>query len=109
MESVEIASCVRGHHVYKATWKPKAGEKLECRREEDKLHYPYAVAMKKGEKIVGHVPRKISAACSLFLKKEDTTITCTVTGITEFSHDLLQGGLEVLCLLLFRGIWQRYA
>ena len=105
MESVEIVSCVMGHHIYQATWKPKACEKLECCREEDNLHDPYAVAMKKGETIVGHVPRKILAACSLFLKKEDTTITCTITGIREFSHDLHvpQGGFELPCLLLFWG------
>ena len=90
MESVEIASCVRGHHIYQATWKPKAGEKLEWCREEDNLHDPYAVAMKKGETIVGHVPRTISAACSLFLKKEDTTITYTITGIRKFPTTYLK-------------------
>ena len=49
------------------------------------------------------VPRKISAACSLFLEKEDTTITCTITGKRRYSTDLPQGGLEVPCVLNVRG------
>ena len=56
----------------------------------------------KGKMIVGHVPRKISAACSLFLDK-DTTITCTITGKRCYSSDLPQAGLEVPCVLHLQG------
>ena len=105
METVEIESCVRGHHVYKLTWKPKIGEKLQCYKEEDNLHDRYTVAVTKGESktIVGHVPCKISAACYLFLEKEENSIVCKVTGERVFSKDLPQGGLQVPCALTFRG------
>ena len=103
MDSATIESCVRGHHIYKANWNPCEGEELFCCKEENNSHDPYAVVVMKGNVIVGHVLRKISAACSLFLEKEDTTITCTITGKQRYSTELPQGGLEVPCVLNFRG------
>jgi hypothetical protein len=63
---------------------------------------PYAVAAVKDAAVVGHVPRKISAPCSLFLHNNGI-IQCTITGKWQFSGDFLQGGLEVPCKLTFRG------
>ena len=63
---------------------------------------PYAVAVMRRSAVVGHVPRRISAACALFLAR-DGTITCTVTGSKQYSADLPQGGLEVPCTLKFQG------
>ena len=102
METVEIDNCVRGHHVYKATWKPTVHEELQCRKEDDNLHDPYTVVVIKGDAIVGHVPWKISAASCLFLEREDNSITCRVTGKEVFSKDLPQGGLQAPCVLTFR-------
>ena len=69
----EIQSCVRGHHVYKDIWTRFVGETLSCEREEDNTADPYAVAVKKfGRRmpvVVGHLPRRISAACCLFLQR----------------------------------------
>ena len=62
---------------------------------------PYAVAVTRRQAVVGHVPRKVSAACALFLRKG--SIGCVITGGRRFSADLPQGGLEVPCTLLFRG------
>ena len=107
MDSATIESCVRGHHIYKANWSPFKGEKLVCCQEKNNSHDPYAVAVMKGKVIVGHVPRKISAACSLFLDKEDTTITCTITGKRCYSSDLPQGRLEVPCVLHFQGTLEK--
>ena len=53
-------------------------------------------------KIIGHLPRKISRACSLFLRRGNE-ITCHVTGHRRYSVDLPQGGLEVPCILRFEG------
>ena len=103
MDSTTIESCVRGHHIYKAIWDPFEGEELVCHKEENNSHDPYAVAVMKGDSIVGHVPRKISAACLLFLEKEDTTNTCTITGKRCYSSNLPQRGLQVPCILTFRG------
>ena len=63
---------------------------------------PYAVAVLRGDMIVGHVPRRISAACSIFLRIGGT-IQCVVTAARRFSADLPQGGLEVPCTLRFIG------
>ena len=98
---IVIDSCVRGHHILKEFWLPIIAEELS-EQEEGNPHDPYAVTLLKGITVVGHVPRKISAACSLFLQRQGT-ILCTITGNRRFSEDLLQGGLEVPCELRFRG------
>ena len=33
IDSFEIASCIRGHHVYKQVWTPNVGGKLVVKRE----------------------------------------------------------------------------
>lgn len=98
----EVESCVRGHHIYQRLWTPTVGEELECEREASNNMDSYAVAVVRGGVVVGHVPRTISAACSLFLSRNGS-IHCTVTGVRRHSHDLPQGGLEVPCKLKFKG------
>ena len=56
----------------------------------------------KGETIVGHIPRKISNVCSIFIRK-GWSILCLTTGLRRFSSDLPQGGLEIPCILIFKG------
>ena len=56
--------------------------------------------MIKNNIIVGHVSRNISVTCSALLRRGGT-ITCTVTGVRQYSNDLPQGGLEVPCRLNF--------
>ena len=92
-------SMVRGYHVYQDTWQAVLGEILQCRRETNNRRDPFA--MKNGN-VVGHLPRKISALCSLFLSRR-WVITCTVTGSRRYSADLAQGGLEIPCCLTFTG------
>ena len=72
-----------------------------CFQESGNPHDTYTVVIKKGNLVVGHVPRKISAVCSLFLRAG--TITATVTDSRRYSNDLPQGGLEVPCVLKFCG------
>ncbi len=60
----------------------------------------YAVAVIKDGVAIGHLPRKVLRVCSLFLRRGGT-IHCRVTGGRRFSSDLPQGGLEVLCKILF--------
>ena len=66
-----------------------------------KIHN-YAVAVICDDSAVGHVPRRISAACALFLLREGN-IKCTITGSRRYSIDLPQGGLELPCLYTFSG------
>ena len=61
-----------------------------------------AVSVLKRRQIVGHVPRNISRACSVFLRNHGT-IKCTVTGNRRHSSDLPQGGMEIPCSLCFTG------
>ena len=64
------------------------------KRESGNNKDPYTVAVIQRGTIVGYVPRKISAACSLFLH---STIHCTI------SRARRQGSFEVPCKLMFKG------
>ena len=66
-EEFETNGCVRVFHMYIRTHGHRlsvsnlyVGEKIARDR--------YAVAVLKGEEIVGHVPRYMSIACSLFMR-----------------------------------------
>ena len=85
-----------------STWDAIIGEELPCERETGNERDRYAVAIKKDGTIIGHLPRKISRPCSLFLRRGNS-ITCRVTGHRRYSSDLPQGGLEIPCVLLFEG------
>ena len=50
--------------------------------------------------IVGHIPRTISCACILFLRRGGA-MQCTVAGPRKYSYDLLQGELELPCTYRF--------
>ena len=101
MEEYEIACCVHGYYVYREIWEAAVGETLICEREPQNGKDRYAVAVKKNETIVGHLPRKISKLCSLFLRR-GASITCIVTGRRRYSVDLPQGGLEIPCRLILK-------
>lgn len=100
MEETELACYVRGYHVYKTIWEAAVGEVLSCRREPTNSADRYAVAVLKEETIIGHLARKMSKVCSLFLRRGGS-IRCKVTGSRRYSSDLPQGGLEIPCSLLF--------
>ena len=97
-----LSSSVRGYHVYKDIWEATEGEVLSCSRELHNLRDPFAVAIKKDDIIVGHVPRIISTTCSSFLRRTGT-ITCRVIGGRRYSNGLTQGDLEIPCILTFNG------
>lgn len=95
-------SMVRGYHVYKDIWTSQVGEILPCVKERHNVHDPFAVAVKKGANVVGHIPRSMSTVY-VFLGKHQSKITCKVTGDKRYSRDLPQGGLEVPCQQEFKG------
>ena len=80
----------------------KFGEMLTCEREPDNASDRYAVAVKKGGTVVGHLPRKLTRVF-LFLRWGGT-IDRSVSGHKWYSADLPQGGLEIPCSLIFKGI-----
>ena len=67
MSSFSIESMVRGYHVYSDIWSASLDEELVCAREPDNYSDPFAVAVVRSEVTVGHIPRKISSVCALFL------------------------------------------
>ena len=77
-------------------------EILACQHETGNAHDHFAVKVVKSGSIVGHLPKKISSMCSLFLRRRGV-ITCKITDPQkQYSRDLEQGGLEIPCLLLFQ-------
>ena len=101
-EEFEITSCVRGYRVYHHIWAAAVGKELDCVREPTNTSDRYAVAVIKDGTIVGHLPKRVSRVCSLFLLRGGS-IFCTVVGGRHYSSDLAQGGLEIPCSLLFKG------
>ena len=74
METHVVESCVRGFHVYQDIWTPTTGSRLSCQTEDSNAFNPYrdpyAVAIRPSANgVIGHVPRNISAACSLFIPR----------------------------------------
>ena len=62
-----------------------------------------AVKVLKSGSIVGHLPKRISSTCSLFIRRSGV-ITCKITDPQKLcSRDLEQGCLEISCSLLFQG------
>jgi len=100
MVTFERNCCMRGYHLYQHIWDAVVREHLNCEREPRNSNDRYAVAVVEDEIVVGHLLRKVSCLCSLFLRKGGR-ISCIVTGIRRYSADLPQGGLEVSCKLFF--------
>ena len=70
--------------------------------ERDSSYNSFAVGVMNDGSVVGHIPRKLSAVCAMFLQ-QGGTILCQVTGNRQYSRDLPQGGLKIPCILTFRG------
>ena len=76
------------------------GEMLLCERKVGNVHDTFVVAIKEDGEVVGHCPRKISALCSIFIRRGGK-ITCQVTGRRRYLSDLPQGAPEVPCKMTF--------
>ena len=72
MESFQMEYCARCYHVYKDPWEAVVGEELECQREHTNPSDGYAVAVKKGETVVGHLPRRLSRIYALFVRRGES-------------------------------------
>ena len=83
-EGFSVESMIRGYHEYKSIWEnPSVGESLICEQEVRNCYDTHAMAIKKnieGDiKTVGHIPRKISSICSIFIR-HGGSIVCLVDG-----------------------------
>jgi len=106
---------IHEYHEYKHIWEsPSPADHLFCQREIGSPHNTHAVAIKGSVAgdgtvaTVGHVPRKISTICSIFIRREGSII-CVVNGMRCYSADLPQGGLEIPCVLKFTAKTQNEA
>ena len=100
-----LESMIRGYHEYKSIWSdPTLEEELECKREPGNPHDTHPVAVIKtisGSSVtVGHLPRAISLICSILIRHGGTIIS-RVNGTCRYTADILQGGLEIPCVLIF--------
>ena len=68
MASFSVEAMVRGYHVYKDAWAAVVGEEFPCKREDGNRFDPFAVAVVRADAIIGHLPRKISCVCALYLQ-----------------------------------------
>ena len=75
----QSSHAVHGYHVYKDIWEVAVGETVVCVLETGNFHDRNAVTVEKDRRIFGHLPRKVSRVCAVFLKIGGT-IRCTVTG-----------------------------
>ena len=90
-------SVVRCHHVYRFVWTPVVGEELILEPEDCNEHDKFAVAVKRNDEIIGHMPRSFSRVSWYFLKYRGK-IRCVITG--KRRHGV---GLEVPCTYTFVG------
>ena len=72
MEEFGRCRCIRGYHAYKKIRWEAIGEELKCDRDLENSCDRYAVCVKMSEVIIGHLPRKLSRVCSLFLRRGGT-------------------------------------
>ena len=76
-----LNSFVRGFHAYMDIWTPKVGGENFCLNpENENQHDKFVVAIVLEERIVGHVPEKLSKIFHQFMKAPDCAIGCKVTG-----------------------------
>ena len=54
--SIDIASNIKGYHIYKSVWTPTLQEQVYGEIEPHNPVDKYAVAVKKDEKVIGHLP-----------------------------------------------------
>ena len=83
MESYKSEKVVHGHHVYESVTTPFIGELIR-HQESGNRNDPFAVAVSKPAAsdslmVDGHVPQKISAACSVFLELRNNLLYCNRT------------------------------
>ena len=100
-KSMVFSAAVRGFHVYKMSWKPEEGEILECLYEENNPYDVFSIKVCKSnnaQSVVGHLPMEISRITKFILQR-GARVQATVNGKHYRRSPLIQGGLEVPCLV----------
>ena len=98
-KNIVFSSAVMGFHVYKASWKPKEHELLECSHEKDNPYDSFSIKVFKPDspaEIVGHLPMEISWITE-FIIDRGAQVPAKIRGRHYRRSPLVQGGLEVPC------------
>lgn len=101
----KLTSRVKGHHVYNHRY--TVGEELVCEMEPTNAHSNNAIAVKKNENVVGHVPEALAAKLHPLMKNWKVhRITCVITGQERRAPEgtwVLGGGIELPCIYYLYG------
>ena len=93
---------MRGYHVYQDVWTSQNDEVLPCEREGNNVYDSFAVSVNKEDDVVGTNQERSPLFATCFLVNQ-YPITCKVARSQRYSSDVLQGGLEISCIIEFRG------
>ena len=102
----EVASYVKGYHVYKRGWTPISNEVLQTRRESENPTDKYAVCLLKDGKVVGHLKKGSNGrfAKTIFYFLRSSTYAKCSNKITGKPLNLADGkGMQVPCMLELEG------
>ena len=102
----DIVSNIKGYHVYKSLWTPTLQEQVYRKIEPHNPVDKYTAAVKKDEKVVGHLPLgengKFAKTIFYFLRA-DPYGKCNIT-VTGKAVNLGDGdGMQVPCILHLSG------
>jgi hypothetical protein len=90
---------VRGFHVYQRIWQPTLGENVDCGWEQGNQYDRFAIKCTDTDnRVIDHLPMEISRITK-FLIARGAVVQATVTNMRYRASPLVQGGLEVPCLV----------
>ena len=96
---MEFSTAVCGSHYYKKYWDLVENKCLHCAPEKENTYDYFAIKMcQKDGKIVGHLPLEISRLTTYLLDR-GARVTATLTSTPYYAYSLVQGGLEIPCLI----------
>ena len=98
-KNIILNAAVRGFRVYKASWKPKEDELLECSHGKDNPYDSFSIKVFKPDspaEIVGHLPMEISRITKVIINR-GAQVAVKILARHYRGNPLVQGGLEVHC------------
>ena len=111
-ETVRFIAAFRGFHVYRKVWQPLENESLDCLHEPDNIYDMFAIKTCRNDcngkrgRIVGHLPIEVSRLTT-FLLDRGAAVSATLISTRYRSSPLVQGGLEIQCVVEARMIGTR--
>ena len=96
----EFTAAVRGFHFYKRFWAPSTGDALPCEHEANNAFDIFAIKVinPTNDVTVGHLPLEMSRITKYILDR-GATVTAIITADHYRRSPLVQGGLEVPCII----------